>query len=70
MTEIKHYMDVRLPMGIFFTLCGAAILLYGLLNPSPAAPTLLGAPVNVSWGGCVGVFGLALLALSSRRKAR
>lgn len=71
MTEKSHYMDLRLPMGIFFLATGLLIFIYGMARPQTAGYRLFGGDVNVVWGGVIILFGLVLLLLVelSRRRA-
>ncbi len=59
-------LDIRLPMGAFFTLIGAMLAAYGLLADRAIYERSLGMNVNLSWGIVVLLFGLWLLYLSRR----
>lgn len=62
-------LDLRLPMGGFFTLIGAILIGYGLVSDPSIYERSLGMNVNLGWGLALLVFGAALLALSRRGTA-
>jgi hypothetical protein len=54
--------DLRLPIGLLFTLLGVLLAGYGL-----ARPTLtLGVNINLTWGTAILAFGVLMLALAAR----
>jgi len=61
-------MDIRLPMGLMFSIIGAIITVYGLFTIG--APMYeehsLGIDINLWWGMIMTLFGLAMLALTWR----
>jgi hypothetical protein len=59
-------LDIRLPMGAFFTLIGGMLAVYGLLADRAIYERSLGMNVNLGWGIAVLVFGVWLLYLSRR----
>lgn len=59
-------LDIRLPMGVFFSLIGALLALYGLIADRSIYERSLGFNVNLGWGLAILVFGLWLLHLSRR----
>ena len=65
-------LDLRLPIGIYFTLLGIMLGAYGLLTGSNAEmyKRSLDLNINLTWGGVLLVFGLAMLipALIDRKK--
>ena len=66
-------LDVRLPIGLMFTLFGLLLAGFGLTaDPSSYAVHSLGINVNLDWGLVVLVFGLTMLtfALRARRRRR
>ena len=58
-------LDIRLPIGLMFTLIGAMLAIYGLATNSE--PELysrsLGINVNLRWGLVLLAFGIAMLTL-------
>lgn len=59
-------LDIRLPIGLMFTLFGAILVAYGLVS-SPAIYTRsLGINMNLNWGGVMLVTGLVLLYFGRR----
>ena len=62
-------LDIRLPMGAFFSLIGAMLAAFGLFADPSIYERSLGYNVNLSWGLAVLVFGLWLLYLSRRGTA-
>ena len=65
-------LDLRLPIGLYFTLLGIMLGAYGLITGSDAEmyKRSLSLNINLSWGGVLLVFGLAMLipALIDRKK--
>ncbi len=61
-------LDLRLPIGLMFSLVGVLMLVYGLVTFSNAElyKCSLGINVNLWWGAVLLVFG-ALMWFSSRR---
>lgn len=59
-------LDIRLPMGAFFSLIGALLALYGLVADRAIYERSLGINVNLGWGLATLAFGLVLLYLSRR----
>jgi hypothetical protein len=62
-------LDIRLPMGAFFTLIGGILAVYGLFAERAIYERSLGFNVNLVWGLVVLVFGVWLLYLSRRGTA-
>lgn len=60
-------LDIRLPMGAFFSLIGAMLAVYGLIADRSIYERSLGINVNLGWGLATLGFGLVLLYLSRRR---
>ena len=58
-------LDLRLPMGLMFSLVGAMLIIYGLFTWGSAqyAEQSLGINVNFWWGLALLAFGLVMLAL-------
>jgi hypothetical protein len=59
-------MDIRLPMGLMFSIIGLIIAVYGFATKGDAMydQHSLGLNVNLCWGSAMLLFGLAMLALS------
>ena len=58
-------LDIRLPIGLMFTLIGAMLALYGLATRSETElyRCSLGINVNMCWGLVLLAFGIAMLTL-------
>jgi hypothetical protein len=65
-------LDVRLPIGMMFTLLGAILVVFGLVSDRAIYARSLGINVNLWWGLVLLVFGAVMLtfALRSRRAQR
>ena len=66
-------LDIRLPIGIMFTVLGGLLAVYGALSDRSIYARSLGINVNLFWGSILFVFGLALFlatrqAVSASRK--
>jgi hypothetical protein len=61
--------DLRLPLGMIFTLFGLMLAGYGLVTDPAIYQKSLGMNVNLGWGSVLIVFGaiMLFLALRSRR---
>ncbi len=57
------WMDIRWPIGLFFSVLGALLAAYGMASSSAIYATSLGINVNLEWGGVLLVFGLILCFL-------
>ena len=57
-------LDLRLPVGLFFLIIGAILLVDGLLHPilTPGVPIVL----NRDWGACLLVFGAIMTFFGAR----
>lgn len=63
--------DIRLPIGILFTVIGLLLSAYGLASNPAIYRRSLGINVNLYWGVVMLVFGLVMLVfVLSRRKSR
>jgi hypothetical protein len=60
-------LDIRLPMGLLFTLIGSLLVTYGVTHADTS--TADGLNVNADWGAVLMVFGVSMLLLA-RRAAR
>lgn len=54
-------LDIRLPMGVMFTLVGAILTIYGVISDPAIYERSLGHNVNLWWGMVLLVFGLAFM---------
>jgi sulfite exporter TauE/SafE len=65
-------LDLRLPIGLYFTILGVLLGSYGLVTASNTEmyKRSLNLNINLSWGVVLLVFGLAMLipSLMDRRK--
>ena len=59
-------LDIRLPIGLMFTLFGALLVVYGLLSDKSIYQRSLGININLSWGAMLLVFGVVMLLLGRR----
>jgi hypothetical protein len=62
--------DLRLPLGLIFTLFGALLTVYGLVSDPSLYVRSLGLNVNLGWGLVVLAFGLWMLWLALRARNR
>jgi hypothetical protein len=60
--------DVRLPIGLMFSIFGAMLTVYGLASDKTIYGRSLGINVNLWWGLAVLAFGLGMLALALRAR--
>jgi hypothetical protein len=63
--------DLRLPLGLMFTLFGAMLTIYGLVTDASVYQRSLGININLNWGVVMLLFGVTMLTLAikaSRRK--
>lgn len=63
-------LDLRLPMGLMFSIFGALLVAYGLVSDHAIYDRSLGINVNLWWGIALLLFGLASLGLALRAGAR
>ncbi len=70
MSEGMGGMDIRLPMGLMFTIIGALIALYGLFTQGDAmyVRQSLNININLWWGLVMTAFGAVMLFLSWFKK--
>lgn len=59
-------LDVRLPIGAFFSLVGVLLTAYGLATRSAPGTAPTGVPIDLVWGVVLLVFGIGMLALARR----
>jgi len=62
------WIDIRWPIGLFFSAVGALLAVFGLASSSAIYATSLGINVNLEWGGVLLVFGLIMCFLGRRRR--
>jgi hypothetical protein len=65
-------LDIRIPIGLMFSILGAVLVIYGSVsNPQIYRDHSLGVNINLIWGAVIFVFGLIMLLLAwLGRKAR
>ena len=59
-------LDLRLPIGLMFSIFGALLTVYGLLSGAAIYERSLGINVNLWWGLVLLAFGLTMLAFALR----
>ena len=59
-------LDIRLPLGAFFTLLGVLLTGYGWATRGTPGTTPTGVPIDLIWGAALLVFGVAMLGLARR----
>ena len=62
-------LDIRLPIGLMFTLLGALLALFGLIGDKGTLQSSLGINVNLWWGLVMLVFGVVMFLLGRRGTA-
>lgn len=62
-------LDLRLPIGLMFSLFGAMLAIYGAVSDSSIYARSLGINVNLLWGIVLLAFGLGMLFLARRGRA-
>ena len=64
-------LDLRLPIGLLFSIFGAILVVNGLVTPAEMYKQSLGINVNLDWGVVLCAFGAVMLtfALRARTKA-
>lgn len=55
-------LDLRLPISILFSGLGLLLAVYGLTSDPAMYRISLGYNVNLLWGGCMLLFGIAMFA--------
>ena len=63
-------LDLRLPIGLMFSIIGALLAMFGLMSDDAIYARSLGINVNLWWGLVLVAFGLAMLALAARAAKR
>ena len=59
--------DLRLPIGLMFSLFGAILTVYGLISRPEIYERSLGINVNLWWGVFLLIFGLLMLFFALRK---
>ena len=62
-------LDIRVPIGWLFTILGAMLGIYGLINHRPTYDWSPGTNINLFWGAALLVFGVVMLLLSRNATA-
>ena len=63
-------LDLRLPIGLMFTLIGALLSVFGALSDKSIYARSLGINVNLWWGLVLLAFGVVMLTLALRARPR
>ena len=67
MSETVSAVDIRLPMGLMFTLIGVVLAVYGMMtNGDPMYKRSGDVNINLWWGLVLTGFGLIMLLLTWR----
>ena len=61
-------LDIRMPIGLMFTILGLLLTGYGLVSDNAIYARSLGVNVNLWWGLVLLAFGGIMLALGTRRR--
>ncbi|MEN3333152.1 MAG: hypothetical protein V7641_2517 [Blastocatellia bacterium] len=59
-------LDIRLPIGLMFSILGALLVIYGLVGDKAMYARSLGVNINLSWGIVMFIFGMVMLILGRR----
>ena len=59
-------LDIRLPIGLMFTIFGVILMAYGLASDPAVYARSLGINMNLYWGGVMLAAGLVLLYFGRR----
>jgi hypothetical protein len=62
--------DLRLPLGLMFTLFGAMLTIYGLVTDASVYQRSLGININLNWGVVMLLFGVTMLTLAIKAGRR
>ncbi len=62
-------LDVRLPIGLMFTIVGALLTVFGSMTDAAVYERSLGININLRWGIVLLLFGLAMLMLTWRGRS-
>ena len=61
-------LDLRLPIGLMFSIFGALLAIFGLLSDASLYTRSLGINVNLWWGIVLLVFGVVMLRFAWRAR--
>ena len=61
-------LDLRLPIGLMFSLIGALLSVFGFLSDKSIYARSLGINVNLWWGLVLFAFGVVMLTLALRAR--
>lgn len=59
-------LDIRLPIGLLFSVVGTLLGGYGILSNKAIYQRSLGININLAWGVVLLIFGVAMLVLGYR----
>jgi hypothetical protein len=59
-------LDIRLPIGIIFTIYGAVLIIYGAVADPAIFVNSLGVNIDIWWGVAMLIFGLVMGILAFR----
>lgn len=62
--------DLRLPLGLLFSVFGVMLVVYGLVSDPALYARSLGFNVNLDWGLVLLAFGLVMLRFALRARRR
>ena len=62
-------LDIRLPIGLMFSLFGLLLIVYGFISDKAIYHRSLGINVNLGWGVVLLIFGVVMLVLGRRGTA-
>jgi hypothetical protein len=63
-------LDIRIPIGLMFSLIGAILTIFGLVSDTKLYDRSLGINVNLGWGCVLLAFGAFMLTLAWRARRR
>ena len=61
-------LDIRLPIGMLFSICGILLVLFGALSNHQLYERSLDVNINLWWGLVMLLFGIAMLVLGRGHK--
>jgi len=61
-------LDIRLPIGMLFSICGILLVLFGALSNRQLYDRSLNININLWWGAIMLVFGIIMFALGRSHK--